>query len=145
MKLNKSKLRQLTQSGEVAATPVSLKRKKVDEGSSKWAEEVPSRPPIQDVVPLVRAVPPVIMVDMDPALLADLSVATVNQSSHVAMDRAKGAISSRDMDDYAAAYTKDVQYLLVHSLMRVCLLVSFPFMDFLTSFVFNFHVFIGSE
>ena len=122
-----------------------MKRKKVDEGSSKWAEEVPSRPPIQDVVPLVRAVPPVIMVDMDPALLADLSVATVNQSSHVAMDRAKGAISSRDMDDYAAAYTKDVQYLLVHSLMRVCLLVSFPFMDFLTSFVFNFHVFIGSE
>jgi hypothetical protein len=67
MKLNKSKLRQLAQSGEVAAAPVSLKRKRVDEGSSKRAEEAPSRPPVQDAVPLVRDVPPVIMVDVDPA------------------------------------------------------------------------------
>ena len=145
MKLNKSKLRQLAQSGEVAAAPISLKRKKVDEGSSKWAEEVPSRPLIQDAVPLVRAVPPVIMVDVDPAPPADPFVATVNQSPLVVMDRAKGAISSKDMDDYAAAHTEDVQYLLVHSLMRVCLLVSLPFMDFLASFVFNFRVFIGSK
>jgi hypothetical protein len=35
MKLNKGKLRKLAQSGEVAALPVSLKRKKVDEGPSK--------------------------------------------------------------------------------------------------------------
>jgi Mg2+/Co2+ transporter CorB len=33
MKLNKSRLKQLAQSGEVVAAPVSLKRKKVDEGS----------------------------------------------------------------------------------------------------------------
>ena len=39
MKLNKSRLKQLAQSGEVAAAPVSLKSKKVDEGSSKRAEE----------------------------------------------------------------------------------------------------------
>uniref|UniRef100_A0A2N9EXQ6 Uncharacterized protein n=1 Tax=Fagus sylvatica TaxID=28930 RepID=A0A2N9EXQ6_FAGSY len=32
--------------------------------------------------------------------------------------RSKGAVSSRDMDDYAAAHTEDVHYLLVHSLMQ---------------------------
>jgi hypothetical protein len=35
MKLNKGKLRKLAQSGEVVAAPISLKRKKVDKGSSK--------------------------------------------------------------------------------------------------------------
>ena len=35
MKLNKSRLRQLAQSGEVAADPIVLKRKKAEEGSSK--------------------------------------------------------------------------------------------------------------
>ena len=145
MKLNKSKVRQLAQSGEVAAAPVSLKRKKTDEGPSRRAEEAPSRPFVRDVVPLVREVPPVVMVDVDPAPPADPSVATVNQSPHVAMDRAKGAISSKDMDDYVAAHTEDVQYLLVHSLMRVCLFVSLPFTVFLAFFVFNFRVFVGPE
>jgi hypothetical protein len=46
MKLNKSRLKQLAQSGEVATTPVSLKRKKPDEGSSKRAEEPPTRPTV---------------------------------------------------------------------------------------------------
>ena len=54
MKLNKSRLKQLAQSGEVAAAPVSLKRKKVDEGSSKRAEEAPSRPSILAAVPSVE-------------------------------------------------------------------------------------------
>jgi hypothetical protein len=45
MKLNKSRLRQLAQSGEVTADPVVLKRKRVGEGSSRRAEEVPTRPP----------------------------------------------------------------------------------------------------
>ena len=45
MKLNKSRLRQLAQSGEVAADPVVLKCKRVGEGSSRRAEEVPTRPP----------------------------------------------------------------------------------------------------
>jgi hypothetical protein len=145
MKLNKSKLRQLAQSGEVAAAPVTLKRKRVDEGSSKRAEEAPSRHPIQDAVPLVKDVPLVIMVDVDPAPPADPSVATINQSPHVAMDRAKAAFTSRDMDDYATAHTKDVHYLLVHSLMRVSLLVSLSFMDLIASFVFNLRVFTGFE
>ena len=117
MKLNKSKLRKLAQSGEVAVAPVNLKRKKIDEGSSKRAEEAPSHPPIQNTVPLVKIVPPVIMVDIDPAPPADPSVATINQSPHAAMERAKGTVSSRDMDDYAADHIKDVHYLLVHSLM----------------------------
>ena len=120
MKLNKSRLRQLAQSGEVAADPVILKRKRAGEGSSRRAKEVPIRPPPREAVPLVKNVPPVIMVDMDPNPSADPSVATVNQSPHVAMDRAKAAFTSRDMDDYAVAHTEDLHYLLVHSLMRVC-------------------------
>uniref|UniRef100_A0A2N9H0E8 Uncharacterized protein n=1 Tax=Fagus sylvatica TaxID=28930 RepID=A0A2N9H0E8_FAGSY len=118
MKLNKSRLRQLAQSGEVAADPVVLKRKRFDEGSSKRAKEAPTRPPVQEPIPLVREVPPVVMVDVDPSPPTDPSVATVNQSLHMAMDRAKRAFTSRDMDNYAAAHTEDVHYLLVHSLMR---------------------------
>ncbi len=145
MKLNKSKLRQLAQSGEVAAALVILKRKRADEGSSKRAEEAPSHPPTQDAVPLVRTVPPVIIVDVDPAPPAHPSVATVNQSPYMAMDKAKAAFTSKDMDDYDAAHTEDVHYLLVHSLMQVCLLVSLFFIGFLVSFVFNFRVLTGSE
>ena len=120
MKLNKSRLRQLAQSGEVAADPVVLKRKRAGEGSSKQAEELPTRPPPREAVPVVKDTPPVIMVDVDLNPPSDPSVATVNQSPHVAMDRAKAAFTSKDMDDYAAAHTEDVRYLMVHSLMRVC-------------------------
>ena len=120
MKLNKGKVRQLAQSGEVAAAPVNLKRKKTDEGPSKWVAKAPSRPPAMDAVPLVTNVPPVIMVDVDPAPPADPSMATINQSPHIAMERAKGAVSSRDMNDYTAAHLDDIHYLLVHSLIRVC-------------------------
>ena len=121
MKLNKSRLRQLAQSGEVVADPVILKRKRAGEGSSRRAEEVPTRPPPRDAVPLVKDVPSVIMVDVDLNPPADPFVAIVNQCPHVAMDRAKAAFTSKDMDDYAAAHTEDVHYLLVHSLMQVCL------------------------
>ena len=122
MKLNKGKLRKLAQSGEIAAAPVSLKRKKMDEGPSKPAEPTSSRPPIRDAVPLVKVVPPVIMVDVDPSLSADPSDmrdATINQSPHVAMSRAKSAVTSKDMDDYSTTHTEDVHYLLTHSLIRV--------------------------
>ncbi len=81
-----------------------------------------SRQPVRDAVPLVKAVPSVIMVDVDPSLPTDPSEvrdATINQSSHVVMSRAKSAVSSRDMDDYYTAHTEDVHYLLIHSLMRV--------------------------
>jgi hypothetical protein len=135
MKLNKSRLRQLTQSGEVAVDPVVLKRKRADEGSSKRAEEAPTRPPVQGAPPLVKKVPPVVMVDVDLAPPPDPSVATVNQSPHVAMDKAKRAFTSRDMD--AAAHTEDVHYLMVHSLMRVSFSVSL-FSVFLAFFFFFF-------
>uniref|UniRef100_A0A2N9HWS9 Uncharacterized protein n=1 Tax=Fagus sylvatica TaxID=28930 RepID=A0A2N9HWS9_FAGSY len=118
MKLNKSRLKQLAQSGEVAVAPVSLKRKKPDEGSSKQAEEPPTRPAVRDAVPIVHTIPPVIMVDADTTPPLDPSSATINQSSHVAMDRAKVVVTSRDIDDYATAHTEDVQYSMVHSLMR---------------------------
>jgi hypothetical protein len=145
MKLNKSRLRQLALSGEVAAAPVSLKRKKVDEGSSKRAEEVPSRPSVQATVPPVDTVLPIIMLDVDLAPPSDPSVATINQSPHVAMDRAKSAISSRDMDEYAIAHTEDFSYLMVHSLMQVWSLSLLPFMVFPCVCVFDFRVFVGPD
>lgn len=115
--------------------PVSLKRKKTDEGPSRRVEEVPPRPIVGDAIPLVKEVPTVVMVDMDPAPPADPSAATINRSPHVVMDRAKSAFTSRDIDDYAAAHTEDVHYLMVHSLMRVYLSVSLFFTAFLAFFV----------
>ena len=137
MKLNKSRLKHLAQSGEVAAAPISLKRKKPDEGSSKRSEEAPSHPSVPVVtppviptaVPSVQKAPTVIMVDSDLTPPSDPSASTINQSPHVAMDRAKGAISSRDMDEYAVAHMEDLSYLMVHFLMRVCLL-SFTYFSF---------------
>ena len=125
MKLNKSRFKQMAQSGEVAATPISLKRKKPDEGSSKRAEEAPPRPSVPTVtppviptaVPSVQEAPTVIMVDSD--LTPSSAASTINQSLLVAMERAKGAISSQDMDENAVAHTEDLSLLMVHSLMRV--------------------------
>jgi hypothetical protein len=119
MKLNKSRLKQLAQLGEVAVAPVSLKRKKPDEGSLRRAEEPPTRPTVQDAAPVIQTVPPMVMVDVDTTPPSNPSLATINQSPHVAMDRAKGALTSRDIDDYATAHTEDLQYLMVHSVMRV--------------------------
>ncbi len=125
MKLNKNRLKQMAQSGEVAAAPISLKRKKPDEGSSKQAEEAPSRPSapiatppvIPTAVPSVPKAPTVIMVDSD--LTPPSAASTINQSPLVAMDKAKGAVSSQDMDEYAVAHTEDLSLLMVHTLMRV--------------------------
>ena len=127
MKLNKNRLKQLAQSGEVTAAPVSLKRKKPNEGSSKRVEEAPSRPSIPTVVPsvipiavpFVQKAPTVVMVDSDLTPPSDSSATMINQSPHVAIDKAKGAISSRDTDEYAVAHTENLSYLMVHSLMRV--------------------------
>uniref|UniRef100_A0A2N9HHF3 Aminotransferase-like plant mobile domain-containing protein n=1 Tax=Fagus sylvatica TaxID=28930 RepID=A0A2N9HHF3_FAGSY len=58
MKLNKNRLKQLAQSGEVAIAPVSLKRKKPDEGSSKRAEEAPPRPSVPVVTPVLPTAVP---------------------------------------------------------------------------------------
>uniref|UniRef100_A0A2N9HUR2 Uncharacterized protein n=1 Tax=Fagus sylvatica TaxID=28930 RepID=A0A2N9HUR2_FAGSY len=124
MKLNKNRLKQMAQSGEVAAAPISLKRKKPDEGSSKRAEEAPSRPSapiatppvIPTAVPSGQRDPPVILVDSD--LTPPTAASTINQSPLVAMDRAKGAITPQDMDEYAVAHTDDLSLLMVHSLMR---------------------------
>ena len=145
MKLNKSRLRQLAQSGEVATAPVSLKRKKVDEGSSKKAEEAPPRASVQAPVPPIQTVPPVVMVDVDPAPPSDPSVATINQSPHVALERAKSAISSQDVDEYAVAYTEDLSYLMVHSLMRVWFLSLLPFLVFSCVLAFDFRAFVGPD
>uniref|UniRef100_A0A2N9IDK4 Uncharacterized protein n=1 Tax=Fagus sylvatica TaxID=28930 RepID=A0A2N9IDK4_FAGSY len=124
MKLNKSRLRQMAQSGEVAAAPISLKRKKPDEGSSKRAEEAPPRPSAQvatppvipTIVPSVQRDPSVILVDSD--FTPPTAASTINQSPLVAMDRAKGAITTPDMEEYAVAHTEDLSLLMVHSLMR---------------------------
>uniref|UniRef100_A0A2N9H7K7 Uncharacterized protein n=1 Tax=Fagus sylvatica TaxID=28930 RepID=A0A2N9H7K7_FAGSY len=106
------------------AAPISLKRKKPDEGSSKRAEEAPSRPSapiatppvIPTAVPSGQRDPPVILVDSD--LTPPTAASTINQSPLVAMDRAKGALTPQDMDEYAVAHTDDLSLLMVHSLMR---------------------------
>uniref|UniRef100_A0A2N9G7Y4 Uncharacterized protein n=1 Tax=Fagus sylvatica TaxID=28930 RepID=A0A2N9G7Y4_FAGSY len=123
MKLNKNRLKQLAQSGEVAINPVSLKRKKPDEGSSKRAEEAPPRPSVPVVTPVLptavpsgQEAPSVILVDSD--FTPPSAASTINQSPLVAMDRAKGAITSQDTDEYAVAHTEDLSLLMVHSLMR---------------------------
>uniref|UniRef100_A0A2N9HNU0 Transposase (putative) gypsy type domain-containing protein n=1 Tax=Fagus sylvatica TaxID=28930 RepID=A0A2N9HNU0_FAGSY len=118
MKLNKSRLKQMAQSGEVAAAPISLKRKKPDEGSSKRAEEAPPRPSAQvatppvfpTAVPSVQRDPPVILVDSD--FTPPTAASTINQSPLVAMDRAKGAITTPDMEEYAVAHTEDLSLLM---------------------------------
>jgi hypothetical protein len=114
----------------VAAVPVNLKRRKVGEGSSRRVEEKPSRPPAGDAIPLVKTIPQVVMMDVDHAPPTDPTEATITQSPHVAMARAKSAVTSKDLYDYAAAHTEDVHYFLVHSLMRVCLPVFFFFFCF---------------
>uniref|UniRef100_A0A2N9IFN3 Transposase (putative) gypsy type domain-containing protein n=1 Tax=Fagus sylvatica TaxID=28930 RepID=A0A2N9IFN3_FAGSY len=124
MKLNKSRLKQMAQSGEVAAAPISLKRKKPDEGSSRRSEEAPPRPSVPIVTPPViptaapsaQKAPTIIMVDSD--LTPPSAASTINQSPLVAMDRAKSALTSQDMEEYAVAHTEDLSLLMVHSLMR---------------------------
>ena len=98
-------------------------------------EQSSSRPPIHDVVLFVKVVPAVIKVDQDlslPANTFEVRDAIINQSPFVTMPRAKSAVSSRDMDDYSTAHTKDVHYLLIPSLMRVkvCLFVCLFFLVF---------------
>ncbi len=103
----------------MAVEPLVLKRKRAGEGSSKQAEKPPTRPPLTQAAPLVQDPPPVIMVDLDLNPPSNPSVATISRSPHVAMDRAKAAVTTKDMDDYAVAHTEDVRILMVHSLMRV--------------------------
>ena len=49
---------------------------------------------VQGAVPVVQTVPSVVMVDVDTAPPLNPSLATINQIPHVAMDRAKGALTS---------------------------------------------------
>jgi hypothetical protein len=152
MKLNKNRLKQLAQSGEVATAPISLKRKKPDEGSSKRAEEALPRPSVSVVtppvistaVPSAQKAPTVVMVDSD--LTPPSTSSTINQSPHVAMDRAKGAITPQDMDEYAVAHTDDLSLLMVHSLMRVRFSVLLLFyMFFLSVLALDLSVFTGFD
>ena len=133
----------------MAAAPISLKRKKPDEGSSKRAEEAHSRPSVPVVtppvipttVPSVQKAPTVILVDSD--LTPPSAASTINQSPLVAMDRAKGAISSQDMDEYAVAHTEDLSLLMVHSLMRVRSSVLYMFCFLLLAS--DLTVYVGSD
>uniref|UniRef100_A0A2N9HNE9 Transposase (putative) gypsy type domain-containing protein n=1 Tax=Fagus sylvatica TaxID=28930 RepID=A0A2N9HNE9_FAGSY len=97
MKLNKNRLKQLAQSGEVAIAPVVT-------------------PVLPTAVPSGQEAPSVILVDSD--FTPPSAASTINQSPLVAMDRAKGAITSQDTDEYAVAHTEDLSLLMVHSLMR---------------------------
>uniref|UniRef100_A0A2N9FSN6 Uncharacterized protein n=1 Tax=Fagus sylvatica TaxID=28930 RepID=A0A2N9FSN6_FAGSY len=103
MKLNKGKLRKFAQSREVVAAPVSLKHKKVDEGPLKQVEQSSSRLPIRDAVPLVKAVPLVIMVDVDPSLPADpfegLNEAMVMSQKCIAVEEDLATLRAKSITD----------------------------------------------
>ena len=108
MKFNKGKLRKFAEFREVVAIPASLKLKKTYKGSSKQTKQPSSHPPIQDAVPLVKTIPLIIMVDVDPFLPTNPSStkdATINQSPHVPMSRAKNVVSQCDMNDYSATHS----------------------------------------
>uniref|UniRef100_A0A2N9FF04 Transposase (putative) gypsy type domain-containing protein n=1 Tax=Fagus sylvatica TaxID=28930 RepID=A0A2N9FF04_FAGSY len=102
MKLNKSRLKQMAQSGEVAAAPISLKRKKPDEGSSKRAEEAPSRPSapiatppvIPTAVPSGQRDPPVIL-GLTEAMVMARRCASVEED--LALLRAKSIADEAEM------------------------------------------------
>jgi hypothetical protein len=152
MKLNKSRLKQMAQSGEVAVAPISLKRKKPDEGSSRRSEEALARPSVPIVTPpvvpaaapSVQKAPTVIMVDSD--LTPPSAGSTINQSPLVAMDRAKAAITPQDADEYAVAHTDDLSLLMVHSLMRVRFSVFLLLcVFFLSVFVINLSMLTGVD
>lgn len=48
---------------------------------------------------------------------------TLSQSPDLAMTRAQSEILKRDFEDYAKATIEDVSRLMVHSLMRVSILI----------------------
>uniref|UniRef100_A0A2N9GN99 Transposase (putative) gypsy type domain-containing protein n=1 Tax=Fagus sylvatica TaxID=28930 RepID=A0A2N9GN99_FAGSY len=102
MKLNKSRLKQMAQSGEEALPRPSV--------------PIVTPPIMPTAAPSVQKAPTVIMVDSD--LTPPSAGSTINQSPLVAMDRAKAAITPQDADEYAVAHTDDLSLLMVHSLMR---------------------------
>jgi hypothetical protein len=84
------------------------------------------------------------MVDSD--LTPPSAGSTINQSPLVAMDRAKGAITPQDTDEYAVAHTDDLSLLMVHSLMRVRFSVFLLFcVFFLSVFVLDLSMLTGVD
>ena len=83
---------------------------------------------------------------MDSDFTPPTAASTINQSPLVAMDRAKGAITAPDMEEYAVAHTGDLSLLMVHSLMWVRSSVHFK--HFALSFLFlasDLVVYVGSD
>uniref|UniRef100_A0A2N9G6C1 Uncharacterized protein n=1 Tax=Fagus sylvatica TaxID=28930 RepID=A0A2N9G6C1_FAGSY len=101
MKINKSKLKDMVEKG-VPAVPISVKRKKPEDGSS-------SAPPAQGVRPSKK---PILV---EPPLPIPPSTPVVQIHDE---ERAEAAITDLDFQEYGNARTEDVSKLMVHSLMR---------------------------
>uniref|UniRef100_A0A2N9GMW2 Uncharacterized protein n=1 Tax=Fagus sylvatica TaxID=28930 RepID=A0A2N9GMW2_FAGSY len=123
MKINKSKLKDMVEKG-VPAMPISVKRKKPEDGSSSAppAQGVrPSKKPILVEPPLpIPPSTPVVQIHDEEVPFVPLSDegSTICRSLGLASKRAEAAITDLDFQEYGNARTEDVSKLMVHSLMR---------------------------
>lgn len=143
MKFNKSKLKDMVEKG-VPAVPVSLKRKRTDDGSSS-APPAPSAHPSK-TAPLVQAspslppFPPIVQIPDEKIPFIPLTDdgSTICRSLGLAAKRAEVAITELDFKEYANARTEEISKLMVHSLMRVSdmMILLTCFFFFLTRLLF---------
>jgi hypothetical protein len=139
MKINKSKLKDMVEKG-VPAVPISVKRKKPEDGSSSAppAQGVrPSKKPILVEPPLpIPPSTPVVQIHDEEVPFVPLSDegSTICRSLGLASKRAEAAITDLDFQEYGNARTEDVSKLMVHSLMRVSKVITF--IEYMCIFVF---------
>ena len=142
MKFNKSKLKDMVGKG-VPAVPISVKRKRIDDGPSS-ALRVTSDPPSKKATPVqvspsLPSPPPIVQILDEEITFVQVTDegSTVCRSLGVAVERAKAAITDLDFQEYATARTEDVSRLMVHSLMRVSEMIIL-----LTKFVAYVHIYV---
>jgi hypothetical protein len=136
MKINKSKLKDMVEKG-VPVVPVSVKRKRTDDGPSSAPPTPSVRPsktvPFVQASPSLPSSPPVVQIPDEeiPFVPFTDDGPTICRSLGLAAKRAEVAITELDFKEYAIARTEEISKLMVHSLMRVSdmttLLTSFFF------------------
>ena len=144
MKINKSKLKNTVEKGALAA-PISIKRKRIDEGQSSIPE--PSRPilkraPSTQATPFVPQPPMVVQIPNEEIAIVQATDdgPTICRSHGLAAKRAKAAVTELDFQEYAGAWTENISKLMVHSLMRSMTMFG-PFRLFVFFFCFFFFFF----
>uniref|UniRef100_A0A2N9ERB2 Uncharacterized protein n=1 Tax=Fagus sylvatica TaxID=28930 RepID=A0A2N9ERB2_FAGSY len=123
MKFNKSKLKDMVEKG-VPAVPVSMKRKRTDDGSSSAPPAPSARPsktaPLVQASPSLPPFPPIVQIPDEEIPFVPLTDdgSTICRSLGLAAKRAEVTIIELDFKEYANARTEEISKLMVHSLMR---------------------------